>query len=162
MARQTQDREDLLRDATAYQLRIEFLIEVGEERVSVFAGFRENGGLSLYFGPDPVYQFNSQKKLRRAFVDDFIYKAENGQLVRLNRNRSEQNVELQRHVLTPTEIAAFEENLMQRLTPLRVALEDGNTEVVGQHPDNTDVLKKLWKWLSEHVLLTISDSPRAT
>lgn len=40
MARHTEDREDLLRDATALVPRVMLQVEIEERTVEVFAGFR--------------------------------------------------------------------------------------------------------------------------
>src|SRR5688572_18570527 len=65
MARQEQDREDILREATALVERVELLIPEFPE--PIVAGFRRDGSASFFFGADPVLQFNAQGKLRRAF-----------------------------------------------------------------------------------------------
>ena len=64
MAREEADREDLMREATALVQRAEF--SAGGK--PVFVGFRTNGAASVFFDSDPVYQFNSNGELRRAFV----------------------------------------------------------------------------------------------
>jgi hypothetical protein len=63
MALEEQDREDLLRDGRAMPLRGECTLSGSQ----VVIGFRSAGQLSLYCGPDPVFQFNAEQKLRRAF-----------------------------------------------------------------------------------------------
>jgi hypothetical protein len=83
MARQPEDREDLLAEATALVERAELRLP-GDAR-TIVAGFRATGCGSLFFGADPVYQFNSARQLRRAFVGGELYKAERGQLVALTR-----------------------------------------------------------------------------
>ena len=61
MALEERDREDLLRDGRLMPLRGECLID----GVKVVLGFRSQGQLSLYCGPDPVFQFNAARELRR-------------------------------------------------------------------------------------------------
>ena len=162
MARLTQDREDLLRDAKAYRNRIELVMQDAAASITVFAGFREEGGLSLYFGQDPVYQFNSQKELRRAFVDDRIHKAEQGQLVRLDPGRTEEKVEMERHVLSPSELEAFSANCSKQLATLLKAIQNESVEVSGQVPDNAEVLQALQAWLLAHDSFALADTARVS
>src|SRR5437588_282047 len=86
MARETTDREDLLREATALVERAELAVADWPEPVVI--GFRRDGAASIYFGGDPVYQFNARGELRRAFVADRLFKAEHGILAALDRQRS--------------------------------------------------------------------------
>ncbi len=92
MDRQQSDREDLLAEATALVERIELVLPGYAE--PIVAGFRASDCASLFFGTDPVYQFNSQRQLRRAFVDGLLYKAECGRLVSLTRTQNVLAVEL--------------------------------------------------------------------
>ncbi|MEK6236256.1 MAG: hypothetical protein N2C14_16240, partial [Planctomycetales bacterium] len=64
MARREKDREDLIAEATALTERFEAVVEGEKEPVVI--GFRPNGCGSVFFGPSPVYHFNSQNLLRRA------------------------------------------------------------------------------------------------
>ncbi|MDA8745017.1 hypothetical protein N9N28_10330 [Rubripirellula amarantea] len=81
MAKHTSERENLLRDATAMPLRGQAIIAGSE----VFVGFRVGGEMSLYWDQDPVFQFNSQFQLRRAYVDGRRYAAQNGQICLIKR-----------------------------------------------------------------------------
>ncbi len=81
MALEEQDREDLLRDGRMMLLRGECLID----GVPVVVGFRSRGQLSLYCGPDPVFQFNAERQLRRVYFRSRRFAAENGCLVELTR-----------------------------------------------------------------------------
>ena len=66
MARNEEDREDLMAEATALAERVE--LTVPQESDFVTAGFRRTGHLSLYFGQDPAYHFDEEGRLRRAAV----------------------------------------------------------------------------------------------
>ena len=57
-----------MREAITLVERVE--LEVPDEDELVVVGFRENGCGCIYFGPQPVYQFNSPGQFRRGFVDD--------------------------------------------------------------------------------------------
>src|SRR5262245_10991650 len=87
MAREESDREDLLREATALVERIELIVDIGNAGQHVVAGFRTNGAASIFFGADPVYQFNAAGELRRAYCDGVLIKGSRGRLVSLSRKR---------------------------------------------------------------------------
>ncbi len=61
MARKPHPREDFITDATALDQRVELRLPDHAEPIA--AGFRSDGSLSLLFGNDPVYQFNSLGQL---------------------------------------------------------------------------------------------------
>ena len=80
MAKQTSDREDLLRDGVQMPTRGQADIAGNE----LFIGFRRTGQLSLYWNQDPVYQFNAQQELRRLFFCGTRYAAFERRLRRLD------------------------------------------------------------------------------
>ncbi len=130
MAREEQDREDLLRDATAYTHRAEWSVPFCAE--PVFVGFRFPGGPSFYFGQDEVYHFNSAAELRRAFLDGKLLKAETGQLVELTRRRADGQVQLIRRVLEAAEAESILGRFREQLQALRLAIQDGLAGLIGQ------------------------------
>jgi hypothetical protein len=146
MARQPQDREDLLAEATALVERIELVLPGYPE--PVVAGFRSSGCASLFFGPDPVYQFNSQRQLRRAFAAGLPYKAERGRLVSLTRTRTGGRLELVRGELDAAAQARFLKTMSEHLAALRSALDSGNFDVLGQVPATADLIAHLGDWFS--------------
>ena len=149
MARQESDREDLLREATALVERIE--LSLPNQPETIVAGFRRDGAASFFFGQSPVFQFNSQRELRRAFRDGLLYKTENGRLVEMRRERTDTAVELHSRVLADDESAALLQEAVTRLGGLRVALRTGETIVVGQVPDvasGVDVKSRVLEWLN--------------
>jgi S1-C subfamily serine protease len=145
MARREEEREDLLREATALVERAEF--KCGGQ--SIVAGFRRDGSASFFLSPEEVYQFNSEGELRRAFLDDRLYKAERGKLVRLTRQRSEQRVELVRHELTEDEVKQLLFAAEQKLRQLAVALADDRFILVGEIPIGDSVIARIQRWLAE-------------
>lgn len=147
MARSESDREDLLREATALVERAELQIPGEPEPVTV--GFRAGGSLSIYFGGDPVVQFNAAGQLRRAFIDGLLYKAERGRLVALRRERTEQEVVLQRQEVGDHEQALLLDTIRQRLTRLRTAVEHHEFMLVGEVSSTTGVAARVAKWLAE-------------
>jgi hypothetical protein len=161
MARIESDREDLLREATALVERVELSWVDDEGSTSTLvAGFRKDGALSLFFGADPVYQFNAAGELRRAFRDGLLYKAVGGRLVSLDRVRTEVEVQLLRRELTADQERAFIQIMRSKLEALAILLERDNYTIVGQVPSTAEVTSKLREWLGEHDDVTIADSPR--
>jgi hypothetical protein len=147
MSRAESDREDLLREATALVLRAELLVAGQPE--PVVAGFRRGGSASFYFGADPVYQFNAAGELRRAYVAGRLLKAEQGNLVALNRERTSGALELVRTELSPAEQAELLQRAQSRLRSLETALAAGEFELLGQVPAEEDVVARLGKWLQD-------------
>jgi len=158
MARQESDREDLLREATALVERAELMIPGEPEPVTV--GFRRDSSLSIYFGGDPVYQFNTAGELRRAFADGLLYKAERGRLVQLSRERSETEVSLVRQELSDARTNAFLAAAQTRLAKLDESLAAGEFQTSGQVPAEGDVPARVRDWLRAHVgTLTVANRP---
>jgi hypothetical protein len=145
MARQESDREDLLREATALIERAELALDGESEPVTV--GFRRDGSLSVFFGGDPVYQFNAAGQLRRAFSGGLLYKAERGRLVELRRERTATEVALVRRELSEQESADFLNAAHSRLTRLSGLLAAGTFRITGQVPADRDVVSRVRQWL---------------
>lgn len=124
MARHEADREDLIREATALKNRVEWQIP-GESEL-VFTGVRPGGHLSVYIGPDPVYQFSPDGGLRRAYVDGFLYRTQGTTLAKLHRERSPQQTVLLRSDLTEDELSEFLNTMDQRLNRLRLCIASGS------------------------------------
>ena len=139
MAREESSREDLLREATALVERI----ELASSDQHIVAGFRRDGSLSIFFGEDPVYQFNAAGELRRAYSSGRLLKASNGRLVVLNRVRTEHAVQLVRHELSRKEEAEFVRQMSELLRSFAQLIEANDLEVVGQVPDGADVLGRV-------------------
>lgn len=160
MAREEADREDLLAEARALVERAEIATRDGRH---VVLGFREAGGLSLFFEADPVFQFNPAGELRRAFVGGRLLKADGQRLASLTRERAPGEVQLVRHDLTPDETAELLADLQDRLDDLRRTLAAGQFTLVGEVPDGAGVVARLERWLDEHRgLSAIAASPRVS
>ncbi len=123
MARDESDREDLLREAVALVRRAEYVFPDRTE--PVVAGFKRDGSLSIYFGPDPVYQFNPAGQLRRAFVGGFLFRTQGTTLARLQRTRTETETVLLRHDLVDVELRAFLDRMQCELRELHARLSEG-------------------------------------
>ncbi len=145
MARQEEDREDLLCAATALVERAEFSISSIDETVVV--GFRRDGSPSLFFGVDPVYQFTAANELRRAYRHGFLIKAERGKLIRLERVRTESAVELLRHEMLKEEEECLLAELVNNVTSLRDEVCRGNYHLAGKVPNDCDVMTRIASWL---------------
>ena len=156
MAREEQDREDLLRDATALVRRVELSVDGFDQ--PAFVGFRSNGAASFYFDQDPVYHFNSTGQLRRAFLDGRLLKAEKGHLVGLERRRAGGEVQLLRHELTDSEAEHLLANLKDLLARLLSDLLQNHFQVIGQVPDSGGVAEQIRDWLTEHPTISIAQS----
>lgn len=146
MSRTQSDREDLLREATALVERAGLQVAGNDEPVVV--GFRAGGEASVFFGADPVYHFNADGELRRAYVGGLLYKAERGRLVSLRRQRSEREVALVRHDLSDSEAADLLSGMQKRLAELAAAIAGGAFQVFGQVPADRDVLCRIRGWLA--------------
>lgn len=136
MAINEDDREDLLREAVALVPRAELHVHGLPELLT--AGFRSNGMLSLYFGQDPMYQFDQSGRLRRAFEGGLLFRTAGATLSRLQRVRSEDTVTLLRHDLHPQELTEFRSRMQQQLATLQTALENESVTVVRCVPENQD------------------------
>ncbi len=169
MAREESTREDLLREATALVERIELILP-GSAALSesddaassrVVAGFRADGALSVFFGEDPVYQFNAAAELRRAYCGGLLFKAVRGRLASLERVRHQNQVDLVRRDLSETQQAEFIRQMADRLHELAHQLDAKRFEVAGQVPRNADVLGRLRTWLASHRSWHVATRPNA-
>jgi hypothetical protein len=159
MARETHEREDLLRDARALVPRVQLRVQMSDGEAVVFAGFRGDA-LSLYFGDDPVYHFNAQGQLRRAYAADRLIKANRGRLIAMRRERSAGEVALQSEPLPDAQQQQFLADLAGRLATLLAALGAGQFRVEGQEPADGDAIARLAAWLANNPSPTPAASPR--
>jgi hypothetical protein len=159
MARESADREDLLREATALLERAELQVIGFDE--PIVAGFRRDGAASFYFGPNVVYQFNANKELRRGFLDERLYKATGGRLAALTPIRSAEQTELRRHDLSDAEAQKFLSDVAIRLKQFLKSLTASEFTLIGQVPSDSDVVDKIRRWLAElPEQISIAGSPR--
>lgn len=146
MARQEHQREDLLREAVALVERAELRLPDSAEHVVI--GFRRDGSASVFFGEEPVYQFNTLGELRRAYHDGLLYKAERGRLASLRRQRVPGEVQLLRYDLNDEETSRFLAELTQRVGDLRYHVHGGSIELLRQAPAGSDVVERIERWLA--------------
>ncbi|MCG8585800.1 MAG: hypothetical protein MI757_13925 [Pirellulales bacterium] len=160
MARHEQDRENLLRDATALVQRVEFVMPNSE--TPVFVGFRRDGCASVYIDQDPVYHFNTANELRRAFVDGQLYKAQGSRLIAMERERSSEEVQLMSRPISDEDATEFLSAMNDSLSDLRRVIESRSVHVTGQVPADADLLGRVSTWLSKlPEPIAIAVSPRA-
>ena len=160
MAREEHDREDLLREATGLSERIE--LELVDYPQPVVVGFRDSGSTSIYFGADPVFQFNSQDQLRRAHVEGLLYKAERKSLVALRRVRTTQATSLVRSELDADETALFMSAMTRQLSQLLENLLAEKYRVVGQVPEDRPIVDRVIERLPALLGAEIATSARAS
>jgi KaiC/GvpD/RAD55 family RecA-like ATPase len=161
MARQESDREDLLREATALVERIELAPPGASEADHIVAGFRREGALSIYFGADPAYHFNPAGELRRAFIDGLLYKAQDGRLVSLERVRTEEEVQLVSRQISVDQQRLVLDHMTQQLAQLDRQIEATELRVIGQVPEEADVLGRVAHWLNTHRSIAVAAKPNA-
>lgn len=123
MAREEHDREDLLREATAFADRAEF--DVPGFSAPVFFGIRRDGAASFYFGAEQVYHFNERCALRRAFLKGLLYKTDRGALVSLERRRDQNETSLLSRRLSADETTAFLAEMQRALARLAESFAAG-------------------------------------
>ena len=159
MAREESDREDLLREAVALVERVE--LRVAGEPESVTAGYRKNGALSLFFGPDPVWQFNAAGELRRGYLAGKLLKAEGRRLVEMTRERTASSTELLSRPLAADEQQAVLREASRRMGELHAALAAGKFELVGQVPAEGNIAARVMQSLAKlQAGFAVAASPR--
>jgi hypothetical protein len=161
VARHESDREDLLREATALVERCELHLPTSPA-TEVVAGFRRNGALSVFFGADPVVQFDPQGRLRRAYWRGSLLKAEGGQLIRLEKRRTETESLLIRSELEKAEEQGVLREIERLLGTLLGDLEANFHRLIGQVPPDNDVVARLRTALAALPRpIQIADQPHA-
>lgn len=160
MAREEQDREDLLGEATALQPRGELLLPAYAEPVVV--GFRKNGAGSVFYGADPAYHFNTQQQLRRAYVDGLLIKADGGRLVAMRRVRVPGEVQLRSRELTDANQQQLLAALTERLTTTEASLRAGRFTLTGEAPTGSGIVDRTLEWLAMMVAspMPVAADPR--
>ena len=137
MTRTESDREDLIREAVALSPRAELLTPGCDRPVTV--GFRDKTALSLFFGQDPVYQFDQAGRLRRAFVDGLLYRSQRSTLAQLERVRTAERTFLSRIDLTETRLNQFRAAMTGRITNLLDTLQDGGCTIQRKQPADAEI-----------------------
>ncbi len=166
MAKQTHDREDLLRDGTAMPVRGRFLVGT----VEVVVGFRSKGQVSLYWDQDPVFQFDELGQLRRVFFDATRFKAQDGRLVRMAQASDQAAPSVGRLRLAGELISDSDQRrILQRLSDCLQQMEQAFANPSADHGIDTlrcvganqrDFVFRVRNWLTSlRQPLTISHGP---
>ncbi len=122
------DREDLLAEAVNLRERIELRVAGIEEAVTI--GCNDLGHWSFYFGAEPMYRFDAEGRLRRAVRDGKLYRTQGGTLAELVRVRLEQETQLQRRDLSPTEVEVFLGEVRTHLVQLHAAYTSDQCQIL--------------------------------
>lgn len=141
MAQHETDREDLMQEATGLARRVEWQVPFMTD--PVVAGFKKNGACSVYFGAEPVLQFDPSGCLRRAFFEGYMFRTQGSTLARLQRNRTADETQLIRHDLNDSELAAFRVQACSWLRRLLQALDLGEAVRLRQVPEGDEVILDL-------------------
>lgn len=136
MARHESDREDLIREAVALTTRAEILFDGYDEPVTI--GFRSNQAMSIFVGQDPVYQFDPQGALRRAYVDGFLFRSQHDALARMHRVRTETETILSRTDLTADELSEFQLTMRSCVQRLLSVVQEERFQVLRSVPESFD------------------------
>ena len=132
--RNESDREDIMREATALKRRMSLRVAGMPE--PIVAGFRTNDYFSVFFDQDPVYQYDNQGQLRRAYLGGLLYRTQGNTLAQLKRVRTETQTVLQREDLNSDQLAVFLTTMSEFISRLLTAFENGTVTVLETIPDD--------------------------
>lgn len=141
MAQHEEDREDLMREAVALPDRVELSVDGFESLITI--GFRSNSAMSIFIGQDPVYQFDPEGRLRRAFVDGLLYRSQHTTLAMLKRERTETQTLLLRTDLADDALLKFRETMRRSLELLEQKLGSAAFRVVRSVPESVSHIARI-------------------
>ena len=147
------DREDLLAEAVNLRERIELRLPGSEDAVTI--GCNDLGHWSFYFGAEPMYRFDADGRLRRAVANGKLYRTQGATLAELTRVRTEQETQLQRRDLSPTEVETFLAEVRSHFQQLHreyAACRCQTLRRVGKNADFTTRLAAVLRRLHEEPL----------
>lgn len=128
------DREDLMREAVALPDRVELSVPSFDSLITI--GFRSNSAMSIFIGSDPVYQFDPEGRLRRAFVAGLLYRSQHTSLAMLKRERTATQTGLLRTELGDDALQAFHDTMLVSLTLLEQKLHASDFRIARSMPDD--------------------------
>lgn len=132
MARIESDREDLFAEAVSLVRRLE--AQTAPARPNIVVGFRPDQTLVVYLSPDRMYQFDTAGRLRRAYVEGRLYRAQGQTLACLTRVRNDQETVLSRRDLEEQECAAFRADVQEAIKHFRALLHSDRWHVTRRYP----------------------------
>ena len=133
MAQHEDDREDLMREAVALPHRVELSVNGFESLITI--GFRPNSAMSIFIGQDPVYQFDPEGRLRRAFVDGLLYRSQHTTLAMLKRERTDTQTLLLRTDIADDALQSFRGTMLFSLQILEQKLNSADFTIRRSVPD---------------------------
>ena len=135
------DREDLLAEAVNLRERIELQVPGIDSPVTI--GCNDLGHWSFYFGPEPMYRFDAESRLRRAVRGGKLYRTQGAILAELTRVRTEQETQLERRDLSPSEVETFLAEVRSHLQQLNREYTAGRCQTLRQVGENADFTARL-------------------
>lgn len=141
MKRDEHGREDVMREAVSLNERIEFRLPSTSEPIVL--GLNQFGWLFVYIGSDPMYRFDHLGRLRRAFVDGFLFRTSGKSLARLDRRGVVDGPQSTESVLLRQDLSAQEldEFRLRMRFQIEELLKHLNPEAVTRHfPDEASNL----------------------
>ena len=121
MAQIQPDSTDFLKELVGLVPRAE--LRLPTDSSPVIAGFRKDGCLSLYFGPELFYQLDRSGRLRRALVAQHLFRTQGSTLAELTRVRSAKVSQLVRRELSAAELDQFVKEMQARVAQLTAAVK---------------------------------------
>ncbi len=112
-------------------------MQVNHEVNPIFWGQKKNGHFSFYFGSDPVYQFDQNGLLRRAFINGDLYRTQGITLARLTRERVSSQTVLIRHDLTGIELESCLQTMKKRFEKLESTFKNSEDDIFIQSLSNS-------------------------
>lgn len=158
MTRHESDREDLIKEATAYVRRAEFSLK--STGAIVFVGIRRDDVLAIYYDQDPMYQFDVEGRIRRALVDGVLFRGQGESLSRLQRQRSAQETVLTRSDLSRAELTTFLTAMDRVIQMVLDEIDDGSICVLRAVPANANV--EFLVEIRERLAAVLKVSPRVS
>lgn len=143
------DREDLLAEAVNLPERIEIQIPGIDNPVTI--GRNRLGFWSFYFGPEPVYRFDTELRLRRAVRNGKLYRTQGTTLAELTRVRLEEETQLQRRDLTVGELDDLLASIRQEMIGVQDALAESRFTVLREVGTSDEFLTQLREFLTRLV-----------
>lgn len=140
------DREDLMAEAVNLPERIELTIPGIDTPVTI--GRNAAGHWSFYFGPEPVYRFDSDLRLRRAVRDGKLYRTQGTTLAELTRVRLDQETQLQRRDLSDAEVEATLAKVREELVIVRDSLRNSTSTIIREVGTSNEFLPQLADFLT--------------
>ena len=99
--------------------------------------------MSIFIGQDPVYQFNADGRLRRAFAGGLLYRSQHTTLAMLRRERTETQTLLLRTDLDDAELATFHDTMHGLLNLLHHKLTTSEFKTLRCVPDSSDHIPRI-------------------